>query len=71
MTDSGVDEFPPLSADQLEEYLGVLASYGAKMIVHAEDATAIERGPGAARAALRRLPGLPAARRRRTSPSRT
>ncbi len=45
MTDSGVEEFPPLSADQLEEYLGVLASYGAKMIVHAEDSTAIERAP--------------------------
>jgi allantoinase len=45
MTDSGVEEFPPLSAAQLEEYLGVLASYGAKMIVHAEDSTAIERAP--------------------------
>ena len=45
MTDSGVEEFPPLSAEQLEEYLGVLASYGATMIVHAEDATAIERAP--------------------------
>jgi allantoinase len=45
MTDSGVEEFPPLSAEQLEEYLGVLASYGAKMIVHAEDSTAIERAP--------------------------
>jgi allantoinase len=47
MTDSGVEEFPPLSAEQLEEYLGVLASYGAKMIVHAEDSTAIERAPAA------------------------
>jgi allantoinase len=45
MVHSGVDEFPPLSAEQLEEYLGVLASYGAKMIVHAEDAVAIERAP--------------------------
>ena len=45
MTHSGVEEFPPLSAEQLEEYLGVLASYGATMIVHAEDATAIERAP--------------------------
>ena len=34
MVHSGVDEFPPLSAEQLEEYLRVLASYGAKMIVH-------------------------------------
>jgi allantoinase len=47
MTDSGVEEFPPLSAEQLEEYLGVLTSYGAKMIVHAEDSTAIERAPAA------------------------
>jgi allantoinase len=47
MTPSGVDEFPPLSAEQLEEYLGVLRSYGAKMIVHAEDSTAIERAPAA------------------------
>jgi len=45
MTDSGVEEFPPLSPGELEEYLGVLASYGAKMIVHAEDSTAIERAP--------------------------
>jgi allantoinase len=45
MTDSGVEEFPPLSAGQLEEYLGVLASYGAMMIVHAEDSAAIERAP--------------------------
>src|SRR4051794_32243126 len=45
MTAGGVEEFPPLSAEQLETYLGVLASYGAKMIVHAEDTTAIERAP--------------------------
>ena len=60
-------------AEQLEEYLGVLASYGAKMIVHAEDSTAIERAPGAARAALRRLPRLAAARvgeRRHRAPHR-
>ena len=47
MTPSGVDEFPPLDAEQLEEYLGVLRSYGAKMIVHAEDSIAIERAPAA------------------------
>jgi allantoinase len=45
MTDSGVEEFPPLSAEEIEEYLGVLASYGAKMIVHAEDSTSIDRAP--------------------------
>ena len=42
---SGVDEFPPLDGDQLEEYLGVLASYDALMIVHAEDSRAIDRAP--------------------------
>jgi allantoinase len=47
MTPSGVDEFPPLDAEQLEEYLGVLRSYGATLIVHAEDSTAIERAPAA------------------------
>jgi len=45
MADSGVPEFPPLDVDELEKYLGVLRSYGAMMIVHAEDAAAIERGP--------------------------
>ena len=54
MTPSGVDEFPPLSAEQLEEYLGVLRSYGAKMIVHAEDSTAIERAPAAGTRGSRR-----------------
>ncbi len=48
MTPSGVDEFPPLSPEELETYLGVLRSYGATMIVHAEDRTAIERAPAAA-----------------------
>jgi allantoinase len=42
---SGVDEFPHLDADQLEEYLTVLASYDALMIVHAEDSRAIDRAP--------------------------
>jgi allantoinase len=41
MTDSGVAEFPPLSTAELERYLGVLASYGAAMIVHAEDPAAL------------------------------
>jgi allantoinase len=45
MADSGVEEFPPLDVVQLEQYLGVLRTFGAKMIVHAEDATAIERTP--------------------------
>ena len=45
MADSGVPEFPPLPVDEMEKYLGVLQTYGAMMIVHAEDAAAIERGP--------------------------
>ncbi|MFP5346823.1 MAG: allantoinase AllB [Actinomycetes bacterium] len=41
---SGVDEFPPLDPDDLEEYLSELASFGAMMIVHSEDSRAIDRG---------------------------
>lgn len=44
---SGVDEFPPLEADELEEDLAELTSFDALMIVHAEDAHAIERAPHA------------------------
>jgi allantoinase len=46
-TPSGVDEFPPLDTEQMEQYLGVLVSYGAMLIVHAEDSTALERAPAA------------------------
>ncbi len=42
---SGVDEFPQLDPDQLEEYLEILRSYDALMIVHAEDSRAIDRAP--------------------------
>jgi allantoinase len=42
---SGVDEFPFLNEEQLEEYLAVLRTYGAVMIVHAEDSKAISRAP--------------------------
>jgi allantoinase len=45
MTDSGVAEFPPLPAGQLEEYLAVLASHGATMIVHAEDTATLAAAP--------------------------
>jgi allantoinase len=41
---SGVDEFPPLHADELEAALRELKSFGALMIVHAEDSHAIDRG---------------------------
>ncbi len=42
---SGVDEFPPLDPDELEEYLEVLRTYDALMIVHAEDSRSIDRAP--------------------------
>jgi allantoinase len=45
---SGVDEFPPLGPAEFEEILGVLASYDALMIVHAEDSRAIDRAPAPA-----------------------
>lgn len=44
---SGVDEFPHLEGDQLEEYLEELKSFDALMIVHAEDSRAIDRAPHA------------------------
>ncbi len=40
---SGVDEFPPLEADELEAALREIRSFGALMIVHAEDSSAIDR----------------------------
>lgn len=40
---SGVDEFPPLGPAELELALREIASFGALMIVHAEDALAIDR----------------------------
>jgi allantoinase len=42
---SGVEEFPHLSPAELPEYLQVLRSYDALMIVHAEDSDAIDRAP--------------------------
>jgi len=42
---SGVDEFPPLDPDELELALREIASFGALMIVHAEDAHSIDRAP--------------------------
>jgi allantoinase len=44
---SGVDEFPHLAPAQLLEYLEVLRTYDALMIVHAEDSEAIDRAPSA------------------------
>jgi allantoinase len=42
---SGVDEFPPLDPDELELALREIASFGALMIVHAEDARSIDHAP--------------------------
>lgn len=42
---SGVDEFPPLSLDQLEQVLVELAGFGTRLVVHAEDAQSIARVP--------------------------
>jgi allantoinase len=45
LLDSGVPEFPPLSAAELEEDLREVAGLGALMIVHAEDPDTIARSP--------------------------
>ena len=42
---SGVDEFPPLDPDQLEEDMRELVTFDSVMIVHAEDSRAIDRAP--------------------------
>lgn len=42
---SGVDEFPHLNADELEDDLRELKGFGSLMIVHAEDSRAIDRAP--------------------------
>jgi allantoinase len=42
---SGVDEFPPLDAEQVEHAMRAAASFGGLLIVHAEDAGTIDRAP--------------------------
>lgn len=42
---SGVDEFPSLDADEMEEALREINQYDAMLIVHAEDSRAISRAP--------------------------
>lgn len=42
---SGVDEFPHLEPEELEQYLAILRDFDALMIVHAEDSRAIDRAP--------------------------
>jgi len=41
LIDSGIDEFPPLSRDELRAAMTVLAASGAPMVVHAEDPTQV------------------------------
>ncbi|MGH3098105.1 MAG: allantoinase AllB [Streptosporangiales bacterium] len=45
---SGVDEFPPLRAERLSDYLAEARTFDGLTIVHAEDAAALERAPAAA-----------------------
>ncbi|MBD2757980.1 allantoinase AllB [Yimella sp. cx-573] len=45
LADSGVPEFPPLDAQQLEEHLTETARIGALMIVHAEDPATLDAAP--------------------------
>ena len=42
---SGVDEFPPLGPADLEAYLATLRAFDGLLIVHAEDAAAIDHAP--------------------------
>ncbi len=44
---SGVDEFPPLDADGMQRAMAELSTFDALMIVHAEDARAIDNAPSA------------------------
>ncbi len=44
---SGVDEFPALTVDEMEEDMAELATFDSLMIVHAEDAAAIDDAPEA------------------------
>jgi allantoinase len=45
---SGVDEFPPLGRDELTDVLRRLHGFGAMLVVHAEDAEAIDNAPSVA-----------------------
>ncbi|MGL3805754.1 allantoinase AllB [Paeniglutamicibacter sp. R2-26] len=44
---SGVEEFPYLEPDEMEEDMAELASFDSLMLVHAEDSRAIDRAPNA------------------------
>lgn len=45
LADSGVAEFPPVSADGMERAMAVLAGTGSPVIVHAEDASLLAAAP--------------------------
>ncbi|BDZ53942.1 hypothetical protein GCM10025870_10150 [Agromyces marinus] len=45
LVDSGVPEFPPVAADEMERAMAVLADAGSMLIVHAEDAALIAAAP--------------------------
>jgi allantoinase len=47
LLDSGVDEFPPLGAEELDRYLRALSAFQALLVVHAEDAESVRRAPPA------------------------
>lgn len=44
---SGVEEFPPLDPDEMEQDMAELATFDSLMLVHAEDSRAISRAPSA------------------------
>jgi allantoinase len=44
---SGVDEFPHLDVDQMEEAMRIIRSFDGLLLVHAEDSRAIDRAPNA------------------------
>jgi len=45
LVESGVDEFPPVTADEMERAMAVLAEARSMLIVHAEDASVIDAAP--------------------------
>lgn len=45
--DSGLEEYPYLSADQLRETMATIAGFGGLLIVHAEDADVLTQAPAA------------------------
>lgn len=49
LVDSGVPEFPALDEDGLERVMGLVASFGGLLLVHAEDPDAVASVPGGSR----------------------